>query len=179
MLARLVGATVLACAAMAAPAAAQNVNGTVDITGSVGERCEFTVDNALIPLGELSIAGSGLTAGQLDTAAVNGEFATLTGWCNGTSATMTVEAFPIENVDFVAAPPTGFDRVVNYTATAVASTGSANDGSAAGGAGTPSTVGVFSSNITVTLSASSTPNSGKLIAGDYEGSVDVTLSPAI
>ena len=39
------------------------------------------------------------------------------------------------------------------------------------------TVGLFSNTITVVLSASSTA-SGKLIAGDYQGSVVVTLAPA-
>ena len=169
-------AAALAVIGVASQAGAQ-VTGTVDITGSVGERCEFTVDSAVIPLGEMSGTG-----GVLDTSTVNGESASLNGWCNGTAAEMSVEAHAIQNVDFLSAPPTGFERLVNFTATATASPAggpvSANDTSASVGAGTPSTVGVFSSNIDVVLSASSTPGGGKLIAGNYAGSVDVTLTPS-
>jgi hypothetical protein len=84
-------------------------------------------------------------------------------------------------VNYLGAPPTGFERVVNFTATATATPSggpvSANDSSASLGAGSPTVVGVFSSDIDVVLSAASTPSGGKLIAGDYEGSVDVTLTP--
>ena len=173
----LIGAAAALAVIGAASQASAQVTGTVDITGSVGERCEFTVDSATIPLGELSGTG-----GVLDTAQVNGETATLNGWCNGTAAEMTVEANAIANVDFVGLPPAGFETIVNYTATATASPASgdvsANDTSASVGAGAPSVVGVFSSDIDVVLSASSTPGGGKLIAGNYEGSVDVTLTPS-
>ena len=157
----------------AASQAAAQVTGTVDITGSVEERCEFTIDSGLIALGELSGTG-----GTLDVSQVNGESETLNGWCNGTAAEMTVESNAIENVDYLGAPPAGFERLVNYTATATASTGSANDSSTTLGAGSPTVVGVFSSDISVVLSAAATPGGGKLIAGDYEGSVDVTLTPS-
>jgi hypothetical protein len=173
----LIGAAAALALIGAASQASAQVTGTVDITGSVGERCEFTVNSATIPLGELSGTG-----GLLDTAQVNGETATLNGWCNGTAAEMTVEANAIENISFVGSPPAGFETIVNYTATATASPASgdvsANDTSASVGAGAPSLVGVFSSDIDVVLSASSTPGGGKLIAGNYEGSVDVTLTPS-
>lgn len=169
----ILGAVAALVVAGAASQASAQVTGTVDITGSVEDRCEFTIDSGLIALGELSGTG-----GLLNTAAVDGESDDLNGWCNGTAAEMTVEANALQNIDYVAAPPAGFDRVVNFTATATASTGSANDSSATLGAGAPSTVGIFSSNISVVLSASSTPGGGKLIAGDYVGSVDVTLTPS-
>ena len=173
----LIGAAAALALIGAASQASAQVTGTVDITGSVGERCEFTVNSATIPLGELSGTG-----GLLDTAQVNGETATLNGWCNGTAAEMTVEANAIENISFVGSPPAGFETIVNYTATATASPASgdvsANDTSVSVGAGAPSVVGVFSSDIDVVLSASSTPGGGKLIAGNYAGSVDVTLTPS-
>src|SRR5215831_12533693 len=112
------GVSLLALGA-AAPASAAPVVGTVNITGSVGVRCEFTEDSATIPLGELSVSGA--SGGQLNTAVVNGANASLDGWCNGAASTMSVEAFAIVNVDSLSAPPTGFDRVINYTATATAS----------------------------------------------------------
>jgi len=161
----------------AAPLAAAQTTGTVDITGSVGERCEFTIDSGLITLGELSGTG-----GALDAAVVNGASDTLNGWCNGTAAEMTVEAHALQNITYVGAPPAGFETVVNFTATATATPSggpvSANDSSAVAGAGAPSVVGVFSSDIDVVLSAAATPGGGKLIAGSYEGSVDVTLTPS-
>ena len=55
--------TALATLAMATPAMAQ-VTGTVDIDGSVADRCLFTTDNAVISVGELALAGSGSTAGR-------------------------------------------------------------------------------------------------------------------
>jgi hypothetical protein len=64
----LIGAAAALALIGAASQASAQVTGTVDITGSVGERCEFTVNSATIPLGELSGTG-----GLLDTAQVNGE----------------------------------------------------------------------------------------------------------
>ena len=170
----------LAMAASATSAGAAPVTGTVDITGSVEVRCEFGVGSALIALGELSVSGP--SGGQLNTSVVNGSSASLDGWCNGSASTMTVEAFALSNQDFLSSPPTGFDRVINYTATATASPDggdvSASDLTTSVGTGSPSVVGTFSSPIDVALSASSTPGGGKLVAGAYQGHVDVTLSPA-
>jgi hypothetical protein len=175
MIVRLFGAAALSLVAAAAPAAAQST-GNVAITGEVGVRCEFTVNSDLIALGELSVSGA--AGGQLDTSQVNGESAQLVGWCNGASSSMTVEADPIVNV---APAPAGFENTVNYTATATIGAGpsSASDSSAIVGAGAPGAVGIFSNTINVVLSGSSTPGGGKLVAGAYNGSVDVTLTPAL
>jgi type 1 fimbria pilin len=65
---RVIVGVVAALAVMgAASQAAAQVTGTVDITGSVEERCEFTIDSGLIALGELSGTG-----GTLDVSQVNG-----------------------------------------------------------------------------------------------------------
>jgi len=77
------------------------------------------------------------------------------------------------------AAPTGFDNRVDYTATAAANSASASDSSLVAGAGTPSTVGLFTGNILVTLSAASSPTSGLMVAGGYGGNVVVTLAPSI
>jgi hypothetical protein len=174
---RVIIAAAAALAVWAAPSqSTAQATGTVDIMGSVGERCEFTIDSAVIALGELSG-----TAGLLDASQVNGASETLNGWCNGAAAEMTVEANALENLSYLAAPPAGFERLVNFTATATATPSggpvSANDSSATLGAGSPAVVGVFSSAIDVVLSAAATPGGGKLIAGAYAGSVDVTLTP--
>lgn len=170
--------TALATLAMATPAMAQ-VTGTVDIDGSVADRCLFTTDNAVISVGELALAGAGSTAGKLDTSKLDGQTRTLIGWCNGTAATMEVEAFALENTDFSGSAPTGFDTRIDFTATAEANEAEATDTSLDAGKGAAAGVGLFTGNIDVTLSASSTPTSGLLVAGGYVGQVVVTLTPNI
>jgi hypothetical protein len=107
----------LPVALIASPALAQtDVTGTVNIDGSVAGRCMFTLPNATISLGEISLASNG----KLDTSKVNGKSATLSGWCNNTAATMSVTTTQLTTGTAAA---TGFDNRVDYTGTAV--TGSA------------------------------------------------------
>ena len=162
---------------VASPAFAQStsVTGTVNINGSVAGRCTFTLPSVTLSLGELSLASNG----KLDTSKVNGKTATLTGWCNNTAATMAVTTTQLTTGT---AAPTGFDNRVDYTATAVANSASASDSSLVAGAGTPSTVGLFTGNILVTLSAASSPTNGLMVAsglGGYTGNVVVTLTPTV
>ncbi len=168
--------TIAPLALIAAPAFGQtaDVTGTVTIDGSVAGRCLFTTPNDTISLGELALGGTGATAGQLDTSKVNGQTATLVGWCNNAAASMSVTTTELTNP---AAAATGFDNRIDYTATATANSVSANDSSLTVGAGSDENVGMFIGDIDVVLSAASTPNSGLLVAGDYTGNVVVTLSP--
>ena len=165
---------ILAVPAMlaAGPALAQSATGTVAIDGSVANRCMFTLPNATISLGEISLVSNG----KLDPAKVNGKSATLNGWCNGTASTMTVTSTQLTTPT---AATTGFDNRVDYTGTAVANAVSGSDSSLAAGAGTPVTVGQFSGDIVVTLSAASSPTGGLMVAGTYTGNVQVTLAPAV
>ncbi|MGB7655328.1 MAG: hypothetical protein WBL74_07590 [Novosphingobium sp.] len=157
---------------VASPALAQSATGTVAIDGSVANRCMFTLPNATISLGEISLVSNG----KLDPAKVNGKSATLNGWCNGTASTMTVTSTQLTTPT---AAPTGFDNRVDYTGTAVANAVSGSDSSLAAGAGLPVTVGQFSGDIVVTLSAASSPTNGLMVAGTYTGNVQVTLAPAV
>lgn len=166
-------------AAAGAPAVAQTSTGTVTIDGSVAGRCLFTTPSDVISVGELALAGSGATAGRLDPSKLDGQSRTLVGWCNGTASSMAVEAQPVVNTTVTTTPPTGFDRIVNYTATATANSVNATDTSTTAGAGTAQTVGLFTGNVTVALSNSATPTGGLLVAGTYGGQVLVTLTPAI
>jgi len=175
---KLILASAVLAAATATPVVAQTTTGTVMIDGSVAPRCLFTTSNAVINAGELAQAGTGGSAGKLDTSKLDGQSRTLVGWCNGTASSMSVEAFPVVNTTVTSAPPAGFDRVVNYTATATANAANASDTSIVAGAGSASTVGLFTGNVVVTLSNSSTPASGLLIAGAYQGETRVTLSAA-
>ena len=158
---------------LASPALAQSsATGTVNIDGSVAGRCMFTLPNATISLGEISLASNG----KLDPAKVNGRNATLTGWCNNTSASMSVTTTQLTTGT---SAPTGFDNRVDYTGTAVTGSVSAADSSLTAGPGTPSTVGQFTGNIVVTLSSASSPNNGLMVAGTYTGTVVVTLTPTV
>ena len=170
---KLLAIAVLPALAAASPALAQSgaATGTVTIDGSVSSRCLFTLPNATISLGELSL----VSTGKLDPAKVNGRTATLTGWCNGTAATMTVTTTELTTPTTA----TGFDSRVDYTGTAVANSVSGSDSSLTAGAGTPVTVGQFSGNVVVTLSAASSPTSALMTAGTYTGNVKVTLGPAV
>lgn len=158
----------------ASPALAQSgsATGTVNIDGSVAGRCTFTLPSVTLSLGELSLVSNG----KLDTSKVNGKTATLTGWCNNTAATMAVTTTQLTTGT---AAPTGFDNRVDYTATATANAASAADTSLTAGAGTASTVGLFTGNILVTLSAASSPSNGLMVAGGYTGNVVVTLTPSV
>lgn len=161
-------------ALLASPAMAQStsVTGTVDINGSVAGRCMFTVPSKTISLGEISLAADG----KLDVTKVNGRNETLTGWCNNTAASMTVTSTALTNGT---SAPAGFDNRVDYTATAVTGSTSANDSSVTAGAGAASNVGLFTGNIVVTLSNASSPTNGLMVAGTYTGNVVVTLTPTV
>lgn len=157
----------------ASPALAQSgATGTVTIDGSVAGRCMFTLPNATISLGELSLSSNG----RLDVSKVNGRSATLNGWCNGTASTMSVTTTQLTNS---VTATTGFDNRVDYTGTAVANSASASDSSLTAGAGTAVTVGQFTGDVVVTLSAASSPTNGLMVAGSYTGNVQVTLTPAL
>jgi hypothetical protein len=173
----------LGTAATATPAFAQSAGpgtGNVTINGAVADRCLFTTPSAAITIPELAQSGTGATAGRLNSSTVNGQTRTLVGWCNGTAATISVEAKPLLNTDFTGAPPTGFDSRVDYTATALANAQTATDTSVGDpGAGNAASVGLFTGNVGVTLSLASTPNNGLLVAGRYAGEVVVTLTPNV
>ena len=156
----------------ASPALAQSATGTVAIDGSVANRCMFTLPNATISLGEISLVSNG----KLDPAKVNGKSATLTGWCNGTASTMSVTTTQLTTAT---AATTGFDNRVDYTGTALANAVSGSDSSLTAGAGSPVTVGQFTGNVVVTLSAATSPTNGLMVAGTYTGNVQVTLAPAV
>jgi len=149
-------------------------SGNVNITGSVALKCDITNDPVTLALGELAGAG-----GTLDTSKVNGHSVNLTGWCNGTKSTMSVQATSIALTPALPTNqvPSGFDQSVDYTATATANSVSATDSSSTPGAGSAVTVGAFTGNIGVSLSSASA--SGLLVAGSYQGTTTVTLTPGM
>jgi hypothetical protein len=153
----------------AAPAFAQ-ATGEVDVNGFVEDRCQFTtIGDAVIELGEISDED-----GRLDEAAVDAGTATLQGWCNGSASTIGVEALPLLNAATGAA---SFDNRVDYRATATAGSAAPIDDSTDAGAGTDVALGLFNGDIVVDISNAASPNDGLMIAGDYVGSIVVTLTP--
>jgi hypothetical protein len=164
----------LPIAMAAGPAFAQDATGTVDIDGTVAGRCLFTTPNQTISLGEMALGGTDTSAGKLDTSKVNGRSATLVGWCNSAAAGMTVQAFPLENTADAAS---GFTNRVDFTATATANSASANDTTLTPLEGAPVAVGMFTGDVVVALSNASALGNALLVAGTYDGSVEVTLSP--
>lgn len=171
-----------ALAALAVPAVASAqvaqgaVIGNVAINGFVDARCSFVTGSATITLNEMAAAD-----GTYNSVA-DAKTATLNGFCNGMSSTMTVVSTPISRTGG-GSPPTGFVDVVNYTATASVTPAGAVAPVTASDAsnGTPSAaaaVSLFSGNILVTLSGSGTA-AGKLVAGAYTGNVAVTLTPGL
>lgn len=170
---------VMTALSIGAPAMAQDATGNVGIDGQVADRCLFTTDNATISVGELVLAGTGATAGKLDPARLNGQSRTLVGWCNGTAATIQVEALPLFNTSFTGRAPSGFDSRVDITASARANEITATDTSITNGQGTAANVGLFTGSVDVSLSDSSSPTNGLLVAGTYVGRVVVTLTPNI
>jgi hypothetical protein len=151
------------------------VSGTATINGSVLANCVLAASDP-ITLGQLANLSDGKYNGVADT-----KKATLAGFCNGTTSTMTVVANPIVLTSVHSAPPTGFTDTVDYTATASLNTAAgatvSTSDSTTGSPAAAAAVSLFSGNVTVTLS-SSTAGENKLIAGPYQGTTVVTLTPA-
>jgi hypothetical protein len=153
----------------AAPAFAQ-ATGEVDVHGYVDDRCQFTsLGDTVIELGEISGED-----GKLDEAAVDAGTATLQGWCNGSASTIGVEALPLLNA---ASASPSFENRVDYRATATAGSAAPIDDSTDAGAGADVSLGLFSGDIVVDISNSASPSDGRMVAGDYVGSIVVTLTP--
>jgi hypothetical protein len=168
--------------ALAATVTGTAVNGSVRITGNVAPKCSFTTSSQTITISSDMSDSSGVYNHALDN-----QTATLVGFCNGAGSTIQVTSYPVVNT---VTAPTGFVNRIDYTASATAYNGAtaanatpandastANSGTSGGTPGTAQTTGLFSGNVVVTLSGSST-GTGLMVAGTYNGLVDVTLTPS-
>src|ERR1700756_3351186 len=92
-----VAATALGlCMAGSASAQSVTVNGTSGINGFVTPRCGFTPADVTLNIGEMShTSGTPSLIATLDPTTLTSRTVTLNGSCNGASATMTVQAFPL------------------------------------------------------------------------------------
>lgn len=176
----------LALGLLPVTALAQNsAAGTVAIDARVTPVCILGDPNpALINLGQIS-ASSGPRTGKIDIIAPR-TITLPTSFCNFAGSVVRVTTTALTTSDTIALQP-GFTRAVNYTATA---SGWASGISAAtstalrdGTSPSASAIGVTQplpkiADITVTLSSFTTPGDLILIAGNYSGTVVVTLAPA-
>lgn len=177
---------VILLAAFPATAIAQTTEtGTVAVEGQVRPVCILGNPNpALVNLGQLS-ASSGPRTGRI--AVIAPRTVTLpASYCNFAGSVVTVTATALTSND-TSAPQPGFARAVNYTATATnwasgsttATTAALANGTVATASGTGATQPLPRvADITLTLSSFTAPGDLILVAGNYSGTVVVTLGPA-
>ena len=158
---------------------------TVNVAGTVAGLCMLgTPSRTAVPLGQL-INLSGPRTGKL--IAVADQQITLPGsFCNFPGTSVRVSAQAMLSSDTAAVQP-GFARAVNFTsivtnwvsqdatATTAASAGGANPAAVSSG-GTQSAPRI--ADLTLTLNGFVVPSDLLLVAGDYTGSVTITLGPA-
>lgn len=180
------GLALIALAAFPASAIAQTTEtGTVAVEGQVRPVCILGNPNpALVNLGQLS-ASSGPRTGRI--AVIAPRTVTLpASYCNFAGSVVTVRATALTSSD-TSAPQPGFSRAVNYTATATnwasggstATSAALRDGSTATASGAGATQPLPRvADITLTLSSFTAPGDLILVAGNYSGTVVVTLGPA-
>jgi hypothetical protein len=183
---RKLGLALIVLAAFPAAAMAQTTEtGTVAVQGQVRPVCILGNPNpALVNLGQLS-ASSGPRTGK--TTVIPNQTVTLpASFCNFAGSVVTVTATALTSSD-TSAPQPGFSRAVNYTATAsnwasgssTATTAALANGTVptANGAGATQPLPKIA-DITLTLSNFTAPGDLILVAGNYSGTVVVTLGPA-
>lgn len=184
-------ASLLATSLVLAPVAAtaqvrDRDTGSVSIDGRVAPICILgDPAPALVDLGQLA-ATSGMRIGRLAVLAPR----TVTlpaSFCNFAGSAVRLDATALLGAD-TSSPQPGFARAVNYTATASGwasgnaevSTNALRDGSANAASGTGATQPLPKiADIGVTLSNFSVPGDLLLVAGNYSGTVIITLGPAV
>lgn len=180
------GLALIVLAAFPATAIAQTTEtGTVAVEGQVRPVCVLGDPNpALVNLGQLS-ANSGPRTGRI--AVIAPRTVTLpASYCNFAGSVVSVTATALTSND-TSAPQPGFARAVNYTAsasnwasgTSTATTAALRDGTVPTASGFGATQPLPKiADITLTLSTFTAPGDLILVAGNYSGTVVVTLGPA-
>jgi len=183
-------ATALATAT--SPAAAQDLSGTVTINGTVGEKCLVTDegDNADPDFGGIiDLMDLDDTDGTLRTIAdisASGDLGNLGFRVVCTTANPVVQVTGTA-MTTAGAAPTGYANTVHFTADAnfdIAGGGTdtftvTTDGTDIDGGSLSGRLATGLDNVTVDLSSFHTPDPADvLVAGDYTGSVVITISPS-
>jgi hypothetical protein len=180
----LISATALAAFAFAGAASAQTVTGTVNVIGSVAEKCTVTGGDSSSSFSDTFNAGElADTDGTLATIA---PFSTAStgGWrvhCT-TVPDVSISATPMVNV---APAPSGYANTVNYVAYAdfdVVTGPNETISTPTGGSSGPTALGSHLQNVTdnvvIRANTFTTPNVGDiLVSGSYSGVITVTITP--
>ncbi|WP_157081019.1 hypothetical protein [Novosphingobium naphthalenivorans] len=182
--------SLLVAAAAMAPGAAfaqatDTDTGNVAVNGRVASICILgDPSSATVDLGQMA-ATSGTRAGRI--AVLPGQSVSLPGsFCNFAGSAVKVDATALVANDSSTLQP-GFARAVNFTALvtgwasgdATATTAALGDGSSASASGTGGTQPLPKiADIGVALSGFTAPGDAILVAGEYSGTVIVTLGPA-
>jgi hypothetical protein len=183
---RKLGLALIALMALPSAAIAQSTEtGTVAVEGQVRPVCILgNPDPTLVDLGQLS-ASSGPRTGKI--AVIPARTVTLpASYCNFAGSVVTVSTTALTSSD-TTTPQPGFVRAVNFTATAsgwasgssAATSAALRDGTSptASGAGATQPLPKVA-DITLVLSSFTAPGDLILVAGNYSGTVVVTLGPA-
>ena len=178
--------------AVATPAFAQNATGTVNITGTVGDKCQVTP----VAGGNYVTSRDLLELTQADgTLEASATLATRFGVAGSTAPTfrvvcttaapkVSVSASPLlHGTVGLQAPAEGYTGTINYTAgvkvSTVAGTENVSDTTAAGSTDLTlaSRLAASGNNLEITTTAFNTAASALLNAGSYSGQIVVTVSP--
>ncbi len=183
--------------AIAAPATAQNVTGTVDITGTVAAKCLVvpgagstfgTAVGTPVALGELAAADGTLAtdlATRFTTIGAGALSARVV--CTSAAPTIAVDADPITSATTTI--ETGYSHAIDFTANVAVTTTTGAAGpfsnASSGTAGAATAIGgrlANNGNNNITISASNfTAGAGNplLVAGSYAGKITVLIAPSI
>jgi hypothetical protein len=176
-------AAVASLAAFSAPADAQTVQ--FDLDGNVPATCNLSgmqaVSGASHTINLSGTAGGSIIDSTSGKLSVSGPQTVALGanWCNGTKTTVSVVATPLTTG---AVPPSAsFTNRVDYTVTgsfAGISNGTLNTaGGPVTGTSQSAPVGAFSDSADQMVITADANASQLLVAGDYTGTITVTLTP--
>lgn len=172
-----------AAAAIATPAMAQTVTGTITLTGVVGPKCFVIPGSGGTFTGSHDFSNLDAADGTLRPGLAT-EFATKTFTVKCTSANpgLSIEAAPLATGGAAAG---GYDNSIDYNATltvdttgvaAVVTDASGTAGATTGSAGAPLANAAGNVRITTTGYATNTATD-LLVAGTYNGLITVIISP--
>jgi hypothetical protein len=171
-------------------AAAQSTTGTINLTGSVAPKCavanvqDSSTFSGSIGLGELS-GQNGQLSSTLTGSTVTGASQSFQVMCNSATPTVKLSASPLTG-DAAGAAPSGYSKVINYTATVdvVQSSGSfpqltqvSNNAQASRALTAP--LANAANNVTVGANSFNTTSGAILMSGNYAGTITVEITPTV
>lgn len=178
--------------ALAAPAAAQNVTGTINLSGSVAPKCLVVPGSGdtfsdSVDFGELAASDGTLRTGLAS------EFGTKSFRvvCTTGAPTISVDADPLKAQNNpLASPISGYDDTINYTASVAVTTTSGAAGPFANYSGDPAGADTAiggrlanngSNNIDITTSGYQTSSASDLLVADtsYTGKITIVIKPGV